>query len=158
MYSAGRWRSTLREFKRFGSTCRTRKLSSKPTIPSSTSIIPGVKHMVPECLSPCTNLLAVGLWPLHSELQRYVSSSAGLGSMTDNPQQDTPVRRSALQQKRWLSIHEYLSANLLKTVSGNYRPVRRERLTLGDSMALACQREKSLVLRRKQRLLQSTLV
>ena len=32
-----------------------------------------------------------------------------------NPQQDTPPRSSAIQQKRFLSIHEYLSANLLKT-------------------------------------------
>lgn len=34
----------------------------------------------------------------------------------DNQQQDTSARRSALQQKRFLSIHEYLSANLLKSV------------------------------------------
>lgn len=30
-------------------------------------------------------------------------------------QLDTPARSSAVQQKRFLSIHEYLSANLLKT-------------------------------------------
>ena len=34
----------------------------------------------------------------------------------DNEQQGTLARSSALQQKRFLSIHEYLSANLLKTV------------------------------------------
>ena len=34
----------------------------------------------------------------------------------NDQQQDTPARRSALQQKRFLSIHEYLSANLLKSV------------------------------------------
>ncbi len=34
----------------------------------------------------------------------------------DNQQQDAPARSSALQQKRFLSIHEYLAANLLKTV------------------------------------------
>ena len=39
---------------------------------------------------------------------------SGMG--IDNQQQDTPARSSALQQKRFLSIHEYLSANLLKTV------------------------------------------
>lgn len=32
----------------------------------------------------------------------------------------TPVRSSGIQQKRFLSIHEYLSANLLKTVRSTY--------------------------------------
>lgn len=38
------------------------------------------------------------------------------GIKSDNKQQDTPTKTAALQQRRWLSIHEYLSANLLKTV------------------------------------------
>lgn len=40
-----------------------------------------------------------------------------LAAKADTQQQDIPPRSSALQQKRFLSIHEYLSANLLKTVS-----------------------------------------
>ncbi len=33
----------------------------------------------------------------------------------NNQQLDTPTRSSTIHQKRFLSIHEYLSANLLKT-------------------------------------------
>lgn len=34
---------------------------------------------------------------------------------TNNQKQDTPARSPAINPKRFLSIHEYLSANLLKT-------------------------------------------
>ena len=40
------------------------------------------------------------------------------------PQQDSPARSSGIQQKRFLSIHEYLSANLLKTVRSPPSPDR----------------------------------
>lgn len=41
--------------------------------------------------------------------------SPRLKPQLNNQQQGTPTRSSAIEQKRFLSIHEYLSANLLKT-------------------------------------------
>ena len=43
-------------------------------------------------------------------------STATIGVLELNIRQDTPTRSSLIQQKRALSIHEYLSANLLKSV------------------------------------------
>ena len=43
-------------------------------------------------------------------------STATIGVLELSTNQDTPTRSSLIQQKRALSIHEYLSANLLKSV------------------------------------------
>lgn len=74
----------------------------------------------------------------------------------DSPQQDTPARSSALQQRRFLSIHEYLSANLLKTVR-MFQAAREDRLTT-RSMASVYPRVKSPALRQRRRQLLRTSV
>ena len=58
---------------------------------------------------------AVSLWLLLGRGYRYMAPTAG-NCRPDKRKQAAP-RRPFQQQKRFLSIHEYLSANLLKTVS-----------------------------------------
>ena len=71
--------------------------------------------------------------------------------------QDAPVRRSNFEQKRFLSIHEYLSASLLKTVWLTIHKALLAWLMI-DSMTLGFREEKLLAPRRRQRLLRKRLV
>lgn len=95
-------------------------------------------HTQPVCLppTPCTTLPAPGRSPALSELLLYVHRHGSamlqkpltpayiaIGTTTDAPQ-ETPLKRSAVQQRRWLAIHEYRSAALLESVRMLHRLCR----------------------------------
>lgn len=89
----------------------------------STIIRSLLSFSIPRLHTPaaCSSWLAAGHWPRPFATLRYDSDPKSSDTLlklglTIRDQQNKPTRCAAVQQRRNLSIHEYLSANLLKSV------------------------------------------